>query len=78
MTTNRILLLATAAMLSGCAMTTNKSAASAEELAKCEAMAATMGTANAHSHAESKGTIASTPMNAEHRRCREILADALK
>ena len=75
MTTKSILRLATAAFLTGCAATTSQRAASAEEIEKCKAMAATMGTASAHSHAEARGTITSTPMNAEHQRCREILAD---
>ena len=63
-----------AAILAGCA-TTMKNTASAEEMEECKAMAAAMGTARAHSHFETKGTIISTPMNAKHDRCRAILAN---
>lgn len=74
MRTQSMLLPAIAALLSGCA-TTMISTGSAEEIEECKAMAAAMGTARAHSHSETKGTIISTPMNAKHDRCRAILAN---
>lgn len=45
----------------------------AEERARCEAMRAQMGTQPRHSHEEVKGTVAQSPMNREHQRCRATL-----
>jgi hypothetical protein len=45
----------------------------AEERARCEAMRAEMGTQPRHRHQEDKGTVARSPMNREHQRCRAIL-----
>lgn len=63
-------------LLAGCATTGQQSAASAtpEERARCQAMMEGMGLGPQHSHAEVRGTVAQTPMNREHARCREILA----
>ena len=47
--------------------------ASNEERARCESMRAQMGTQPRHSHGELKGTVAQTPMNREHHRCRALL-----
>lgn len=69
MNAKAILVLAIA-LLPAC--TTTRSATSAE-LAHCRAMADAMGTERQHSHAEAKGTMASTPMNADHERCRAML-----
>ncbi len=74
---NVILLLA-AVVLPGCSTTASRSAASAKEIDQCKAMDAAMGTSRAHSHAETKGAIISTPMNTKHQRCRTILASQPK
>ena len=67
-----VLLLAAA--LTGCATAAQTTAsATAEERARCEAMARNMGTGDRHSHTEMKGA-GPDPMNAMHARCRAILS----
>ena len=65
-----LLATATSATLAGCATTRP---ATAQELAYCRDMAAKMGTATTHDHAEMKGQMANS-MNVSHARCQQILA----
>lgn len=53
------------------------SAATKEEIAKCEAMIKQMGATAPHSHSADKGQ-GPSPMTAEHARCNAILAEAGK
>ena len=66
-----LIVMASAAILVSACATVGE--VSAEERARCEAMRAEMGTQQRHSHEEVKGTVAQTPMNREHQRCRAIL-----
>ena len=69
----KILILAAplALGLSACAAT--PAPVTAQERARCEQMAAAMGTETLHDHSEVKNATGRSPMNREHDRCREVL-----
>ena len=67
----RIILAAVTVMLAGCATTGEKSA-TAEQRAKCQDMARTMGTNTPHDHGEMKG-MTPNAMNQMHERCRQMM-----